>query len=150
MINIEIITLDHAYQFYTMVNGKRGKVQFTNEGLFYGAHTQHGDNTILVGIVSVQQIGKWTRVKNMLVKEDWQDKGVFEALINEVSHERDCSTYAWEYEVPAFLQAGYQIFRVQTNGVHIMYRPFSEGCIKDFEKKQRALANKLAKEAATQ
>lgn len=74
----------------------------------------------IAGIVSTQQMGKWTRVKSLYVGKQFRRKGVATALVQMVSDGKNCSAFAFNASRPVFELCGFKHERTGKNGVHFM------------------------------
>jgi len=113
---IKEITHLQALEFFLDHKGWEEKVTFTDKGGFFGAF-KDGE---LCGICSTQQIGKWTRIKSLLVAKKWRRKGISSELVRFASAEKCCTAFAFNSSFESFKRAGFVHESTGKNGVHFM------------------------------
>jgi predicted GNAT family acetyltransferase len=115
-MHIRQITHIEALSFFLDQEGWKSHVTWRDAGEWYGYFI---DNEI-VGIVSTQMIGRWTRVKSLVVAKEHRGKGIATSLVCYVSDDKNCTAFAFSSSLKVFEECGFKREKTNKNGVHFM------------------------------
>lgn len=110
------ITPATARACYMAWDGRKQGVSFSDKGDWL-ACMRHD---IILGIVSVQQLGGSRRVKTLLVHAPDRRKGIGTALVRAASQGHICTAFSTPASRSIFTKAGYEVMSVNARGVAYM------------------------------
>lgn len=114
---IKPIDFSEAKDFYLRQKAGKIRVSINQKGEWFGFTDAGGQ---LVGIVSASNVGKYTRVKTLLVCQSSRCSGIGTALVLHVSSERKCTAFALETSIGIFQKAGFVEVSKSAAGVSFM------------------------------
>lgn len=112
---IQRITPQNAHAYYMSWRGGEQQVSFSLKGEWW-AYVSGG---ITVGIVSTQRMGRFTRVKTLLVEPHHRRKGIGAALVAHVST-GPCTAFATLLSERIFARNGYMTLSINRRNIAYM------------------------------